>query len=58
MDHLQRFHEKYSKSGLLVFTIAVQPDVKSAQELTKTLGVTYPVFNGNKSDLAQKYAFG
>ena len=55
MVHLQKLHEKYGKDGLLVFGIGIHPE---AQELTKKLGLTYPVFQGEGSDFAMRYAFG
>ena len=58
MVHLQKLHEKYAKDGLQVFTIAMLPDVTEAKNLTKELGVTYPVFYGHGSDLGKTYAFG
>lgn len=58
MGHLQKLHEKYSKDGVLVFTIAMHPSVEQARALTRQLGVTYPVFNGYGSDLGKRYAFG
>jgi hypothetical protein len=58
MVHLQKLHEKYAKDGLLVFAIALHPKEKEAQDLTKKLGVTYPVFQGDGSDLAKQYGFG
>ena len=58
MGHLQKLHEKYAKDGLLVFAIAIFPNVKQARVITQNLGVTYPVFNGNDADLSKRYAYG
>jgi peroxiredoxin len=58
MGHLQKIHEKYAKDGLLVFAIAIFPNVKQAGLITQNLGVTYPVFNGNETDLAKRYGYG
>lgn len=58
MVHLQRFHEQYAERGLFVFAIAMAPDPKAAQRMTQRLGVTYPVFLGNGSDLGERYAYG
>ena len=58
MVHLQKLHDKYAKDGLLVFAIAVHPKAEKGRELTKELGITYPVFQGAGSDLAKQYAFG
>ncbi|MCH9031147.1 MAG: hypothetical protein IIB00_02665 [candidate division Zixibacteria bacterium] len=58
MGHLQSLHEKYSDSGLLVYTIAMHPDPETAKMVTKELGITYPVFLGNGSELGEQYAYG
>ena len=58
MGHLQKIHEKYAKDGLLVFAIAIFPNIKQARVMTQNLGVTYPVFNGNETDLAKHYGYG
>ncbi len=58
MVQLQKFHEKYGKDGLLVFTIALHPRPEQAKELTRTLGITYPVVDGHGSDLEKQYGFG
>ena len=58
MGHLQKLYEKYAKDGLLVFAIAIFPNVQLARVLTKNLGVTYPVLNGNDTDLAKRYGYG
>lgn len=58
MVHLQQFHEAQAKNGLLVFAIAMHPDQKKAQELTRELGLTYPIFEGMGSDLGKLYAYG
>jgi hypothetical protein len=58
MGHLQKIHEKYARDGLLVFAIAIFPNVKQAGVITKNLGVTYPVLNGNETDLAKRYGYG
>lgn len=58
MVHLQKFQERYSKDDLQVFVVSMHADPKQAQQLTKELGVKYPVFNGDGSDLGKNYAFG
>jgi hypothetical protein len=58
MVHLQKFHQQYGKDGVLVFTIAMLPDLQKTRDQTKELGVTYPVFYGHESDLGKRYAFG
>jgi peroxiredoxin len=58
MVHLQQFHEKYRKDGLLVFTIALHPSPEVAKAVTRELGLTYPVFEGHGSDLEKQYGFG
>jgi hypothetical protein len=58
MGYLQKFYQQYSKDGLLVFAIAMHPSPETARELTRQLGVTYPVFNGHASDLGKHYAYG
>jgi len=58
MVHLQKFHEEHAKDGLLVFAIAMHPKREVARELTRELGVTYPVFDGLDSDLGRLYAYG
>jgi len=58
MGHLQRFHEKYGKDGLLVFAIAMQDEPEEARKTTKEKGWNYPVFNGLRSALGEKFAYG
>jgi hypothetical protein len=58
MGHLQKLNEKYAKDGLLAFAIVIFPNVKQARVIAQNLGVTYPVFNGNESDLSKRYAYG
>ena len=58
MVHLQKFHERYAKDGLQVFVVSMHTDPKKAQTLTKEMGVKYPVFNGDGSDLGKNYAYG
>jgi len=58
MVHLQKFHDKYAKDGLFVFTIAMLAGQQKDSKLTKDLGVTYPVFYGYGSDLGKRYAYG
>jgi len=58
MVYLQKLHERFAKDGLQVFAIAIFPDREKAQKLTKELGVTYPVFFGEGSDVGKRYAFG
>jgi hypothetical protein len=58
MVHLQKLHEKESTNGLLVFAIAMHPDQKVALQLTRELGLTYPIFEGMGSDLGKLYAYG
>jgi hypothetical protein len=58
MGHLQKLFQQYSNDGLLAFAIAMHPNPEKARELTQTMGVTYPVFNGQQSDLGKHYAYG
>lgn len=58
MVHLQKFHEKYAKEGLQVFVISMHPERETAVGLAKKMNVTYPLFNGYKSDLGKLYAYG
>ena len=58
MGHLQKLYEKYAKDGLQVFAIAIFPNVPQARVITNNLGVTYPVLNGNDTDLAKRYGYG
>lgn len=58
MVHLQKLHEKYAKDGLKVFIISMHPERDEAIKLAKEMKVTYPIFNGYKSDLGKLYAFG
>ncbi len=58
MGHLQKLYEKYAKDGLLVFAIAIFPNVQQARVITNRLGVMYPVLNGNDTDLAKRYGYG
>jgi hypothetical protein len=58
MGHLQKIHEKYAMDGLLVFAIAIFPNLKQAQVITQNLGVTYPVLNGYETDVAKRYGYG
>ncbi len=58
MVHLQKFHEKYAKDGLLVFVIAMQDDVDQARKTTREHGWTFPIFNGVGSTLGEKFAYG
>jgi len=56
MVHLQKLQDKYAKDGLRVFAVSLLPNREKAQKLTKDLEITYPVFNGNDSDLAKRLA--
>jgi len=56
MVHLQKLQDKYAKDGLQVFAVALLPNRDKAQKLTKDMEITYPVFNGNGSDLAKRLA--
>jgi len=58
MVHLQKFHERYAKDGLLVFVISMHPDPAEARRITKELGATFPIFEGHQSDLGRRYAYG
>lgn len=58
MTFLQRLKEKYGDDGLFVFTIAMYPDAEATPDLTRKLGVTYPVFAGYGSQLGEQYAYG
>jgi hypothetical protein len=58
MVHLQKFHERYGKNGLLVFAISMFPYPEQARKATEQLGITYPVFDGHGSDLGKQYAYG
>jgi hypothetical protein len=58
MVYLQKLHQQYSKEALFVFAISMHPSPQTARELTRKLGVTYPVFNGQGSDLGKRYAYG
>lgn len=58
MVHLQKFQDQYGDKGLQVFVISMHPELEEARKLTTELRVTYPVFNGYKSDLGKTYAFG
>jgi hypothetical protein len=56
--HLKKFHQKYAKDGLFVYAIAMLPDREKVEQLTRKLGITYPVFYGYGSDLGKRYAYG
>ena len=58
MGYLEKLYQQYGKDGLLVFAIAMHPTLEKARELTRELGVTYPVFNGHESVLGKHYAYG
>ena len=58
MVHLQKFHDKYGKDGLQVFVISMHPERKTAIKLADEMKITYPLFNGYKSELGKQYAFG
>lgn len=58
MVQLQKLHQQYADEGLLVFTIALHPQPDTAKALTRTLGLTYPVFEGHGSELAKQYGYG
>lgn len=58
MVHLQRFHETYESRGLFVYAIAMHPDPEVARSLAAEMGITYPVFDGRKSDLGERFAYG
>ena len=58
MVHLQRLHEKYSKDGVFVFAISLHPDAEEARKATKDFGLTYTLFQGNESPLADQYGYG
>lgn len=58
MVHLQKFHEKYAKEGLLVFVVSMHADREKAIKLSDEMKITYPIMNGQGSDLGKQYAFG
>lgn len=58
MVHLQKIHESHAEDDLLVFVIAMHPEREIARELTRELGVTFPVFDGLGSELGRLYAYG
>lgn len=58
MVHLQRLHERFAPDGLFVYAIAMHDDPEVARRLNAELGVTYPVFLGNGSELGERYAYG
>jgi hypothetical protein len=58
MVHLQRFEGKYGAEGLLVFAISMLGDAEKARSLNAELGLTYPVFDGRRSELGRRYAYG
>ena len=58
MVHLQRFHERYADSGLFVYAIAIHANRESVCQLTRRLGLSYPIFWGTHSELAERYAYG
>ena len=58
MVHLQRFHERYADAGLFVYAIATHPNRQAARRLVRRLGLTYPIFWGTGSELAERYAYG
>ncbi len=58
MKFLQRLSEKYGDEGLFVFAIAMHPDPQTTPQITRDLGVTYPVFSGYGSQLGEQYAYG
>jgi hypothetical protein len=58
MVHLQKLHRRFAKNGVLVFAIAMLPGRERVREMTRDLGVTYPVFFGAGSDLGRRYAYG
>lgn len=58
MGHLQNFHEKYAKSGLLVFAIAMNEELVEIRKVTKDKGWNYAIFNGVGSALGKQYAYG
>jgi hypothetical protein len=58
MVHLQKFHERFAREGVLVFVISMLGDVEKARNLNDELAVTYPVFQGSGSVLGRLYAYG
>lgn len=58
MGHLQKFHEKYGKDGLQVFSIAMNEELAEIRKITKEKGWTYAIFNGVGSALGKQYAYG
>lgn len=58
MGHLQKFHEKYGKDGLLVFAIAMNEELVEIRKVTKEKAWTYAIFNGVGSALGKQFAYG
>lgn len=58
MGHLQEFHEKYGREGLLVFAIGVNEVIAEIRRITKEKGWTFAIFNGVGSALVKQYAYG
>ena len=58
MVYLQKLHERFNKDGLLVYVISMHDDPAAARKLNQEMRVTYPVFLGNGSALAERYAYG
>jgi hypothetical protein len=58
MVYLQKLNQRYSKDGLFVFAISMHPSAETARKVTREMGITYPVLNGNGSDLGKRYAYG
>jgi hypothetical protein len=58
MVHLQKFHERYADDGLFVYAIAIHPNREAARRTTRELRLTYPIFWGTGSELAERYAYG
>jgi hypothetical protein len=58
MVYLQKLYEKRSNDGLLPFAIALHPKQDQAQQMTRQMGITYPVFWGYGSELGKSYGFG
>ena len=58
MGHLQKFHERYAKEGLLVFAVGVNEDLAQIRKTTVDKKWTFAIFNGVGSALAKQYAYG
>jgi hypothetical protein len=58
MVHLQKFHERFGKDGLLVYVISMHDDAEAARKMNQDMAITYPVFQGTGSAVGERYAYG